>query len=111
MDFNFSQLSDLVQKALKDMGFERPTPIQKEAIPLALKGYDIMGQAATGTGKTAAFGIPIVEGSKKEEGTTALIMTPTRELALQVKDSCNSYQSTKALKYLAFMAVRQCKRT
>ena len=70
---------DLVQRALKDMGFERPTPIQKEAIPLALKGYDIMGQAATGTGKTAAFGIPIVEGSKKEEGTTALIMTPTRE--------------------------------
>ncbi|MFN4013313.1 MAG: DEAD/DEAH box helicase, partial [Aquificaceae bacterium] len=52
MEFDFSQLSPLTQKALRDMGFEKPTPIQKEAIPLALKGYDLMGQAATGTGKT-----------------------------------------------------------
>jgi len=102
MDFNFSQLSDLVQRALKDMGFERPTPIQKEAIPLALKGYDIMGQAATGTGKTAAFGIPIVEGSKKEEGTTALIMTPTRELALQVKEQLQQLSKYKGLKVFSF---------
>lgn len=102
MDFNFSQLSDLVQRALKDMGFEKPTPIQKEAIPLALKGYDIMGQAATGTGKTAAFGIPIVEGSKKEEGTTALIMTPTRELALQVKEQLQQLSKYKGLKVFSF---------
>ena len=67
MEFDFSQLSEPLRRALKDLGFEKPTPIQREAIPLALKGYDILGQAATGTGKTAAFGIPIIEKIKKEE--------------------------------------------
>ena len=102
MDFDFSQLSISLLKALKDLGFERPTPIQKEAIPLALKGYDIMGQAATGTGKTAAFGIPIIEGSEKEEGTTALIMTPTRELAIQVKEQLYQLSKYKGLKVFSF---------
>ncbi len=102
MDFDFSQLSIPLRKALKDMGFEKPTPIQKEAIPLALKGYDIMGQAATGTGKTAAFGIPIIEGSEKEEGTTALIMTPTRELAIQVKEQLYQLSKYKGLKVFSF---------
>ena len=102
MDFDFSQLSIPLRKALKDLGFERPTPIQKEAIPLALKGYDIMGQAATGTGKTAAFGIPIIEGSEKEEGTTALIMTPTRELAIQVKEQLYQLSKYKGLKVFSF---------
>ena len=76
MEFDFSQLSEPLRRALKDLGFEKPTPIQREAIPLALKGYDILGQAATGTGKTAAFGIPIIEKIKKEEGLKALILTP-----------------------------------
>lgn len=102
MDFDFSQLSLPVQKALKDMGFEKPTPIQKEAIPLALEGYDLMGQAATGTGKTAAFGIPIVERGKKEEGTVALIITPTRELALQVKEQIYQLSKYKGLKVFSF---------
>ncbi|MFN3471484.1 MAG: DEAD/DEAH box helicase [Aquificaceae bacterium] len=102
MEFDFSQLSPLTQKALRDMGFEKPTPIQKEAIPLALKGYDLMGQAATGTGKTAAFGIPIVEKTSKEEGTTALIITPTRELALQVKEQIYQLSKYKGLKVLSF---------
>ena len=102
MDFDFSQLSISLLKALKDLGLERPTPIQKEAIPLALKGYDIMGQAATGTGKTAAFGIPIIEGSEKEEGTTALIMTPTRELAIQVKEQLYQLSKYKGLKVFSF---------
>ena len=102
MDFDFSQLSISLLKALKDLGFERPTPIQKEAIPLALKGYDIMGQAAPGTGKTAAFGIPIIEGSEKEEGTTALIMTPTRELAIQVKEQLYQLSKYKGLKVFSF---------
>ena len=102
MEFNFSQLSLPVQKALKDMGFEKPTPIQKEAIPLALKGYDLMGQAATGTGKTAAFGIPIVEGAKKEDSTVALIMTPTRELALQVKEQLYKLSKYKGLRVFSF---------
>ncbi|MEO2082806.1 MAG: DEAD/DEAH box helicase [Desulfurobacteriaceae bacterium] len=85
MEFSFKQLDEKVQKALEEMGFEEPTPIQKEAIPVALEGYDIVGQAQTGTGKTAAFGIPIVERiSPKERGVKALILTPTRELAIQV---------------------------
>ncbi|MCS7308058.1 MAG: DEAD/DEAH box helicase [Aquificaceae bacterium] len=102
MNFDFSQLSLLVQRALKDMGFEKPTPIQKEAIPLALKGYDIMGQAATGTGKTAAFGIPIVEGTEKGDGLTALIMTPTRELAMQVKEQLYQLSKYKGVKVFSF---------
>lgn len=85
MEFSFNQLDERVQKSLEEMGFESPTPIQKEAIPVALQGEDIVGQAQTGTGKTAAFGIPIVEGiSPRERGVKAIILTPTRELAIQV---------------------------
>ncbi|RMH02898.1 MAG: DEAD/DEAH box helicase [Aquificota bacterium] len=102
MDFDFSQLSQPVQKALKDLGFTKPTPIQKEAIPLALKDYDLMGQAATGTGKTAAFGIPIIERVSKEEGLKALILTPTRELALQVKEQLYALSKYKGLRVYAF---------
>lgn len=102
MDFNFSQLSIPLQRALKDLGFAQPTPIQKEAIPLALKGYDLMGQAATGTGKTAAFGIPIIEKVSKEDGLKALILTPTRELALQVKEQLYALSKYKGLRVYAF---------
>ena len=102
MDFCFTQLSPNIQRALKDMGFEKPTPIQKEAIPLALKGYDILGQAATGTGKTAAFGIPIIEGTEKDDGLKALILTPTRELALQVKEQLQALSKYKRLKVFSF---------
>ena len=85
MEFTFRELDEKVQKALEEMGFEEPTPIQKEAIPLALKGEDLVGQAQTGTGKTAAFGLPIVEKiSPRERGVKAIILTPTRELAIQV---------------------------
>ena len=85
MEFSFSQLSPETQKSLEEMGFMEPTPIQKEAIPVALEGQDIVGQAQTGTGKTAAFGIPLVEKlSPKERGVKAIILTPTRELAIQV---------------------------
>ena len=84
-EFSFKQLDERIQKSLEEMGFEEPTPIQKEAIPIALRGEDIVGQAQTGTGKTAAFGLPIVERiSPRERGVKALILTPTRELAIQV---------------------------
>jgi len=84
-EFSFKQLDEKVQRSLEEMGFEEPTPIQKEAIPVALKGEDIVGQAQTGTGKTAAFGIPIIERiSPRERGVKAIILTPTRELAIQV---------------------------
>jgi Superfamily II DNA and RNA helicases len=102
MEFDFSQLSEPLRRALKDLGFEKPTPIQKEAIPLALKGYDILGQAATGTGKTAAFGIPIIEKVKKEEGLKALILTPTRELAIQVKEQLRELAKYKGLRVSVF---------
>jgi ATP-dependent RNA helicase DeaD len=102
MEFDFSQLSEPLRRALKDLGFEKPTPIQREAIPLALKGYDILGQAATGTGKTAAFGIPIIEKVKKEEGLKALILTPTRELAIQVKEQLQELAKYKGLRVYVF---------
>jgi len=79
-------LSQEVLGALVDMGFESPTPIQKAALPSALAGRDVIGLAQTGTGKTAAFGIPLIEaagdGSRKQP--SALVLVPTRELAIQV---------------------------
>nr|WP_231477000.1 DEAD/DEAH box helicase [Thermocrinis jamiesonii] len=102
MEFDFSQLSEQLRRAIKELGFEKPTPIQKEAIPLALKGYDILGQAATGTGKTAAFGISLIERIRKEDGLKALILTPTRELAVQVKEQIQHLAKYKGLKVSVF---------
>jgi ATP-dependent RNA helicase RhlE len=79
-------------EALSDAGYQRPTPIQAQAVPLALKGRDIIGLAMTGTGKTAAFVIPIIErllGGPRR--TRALILTPTRELCVQVEESFRKY--------------------
>jgi ATP-dependent RNA helicase RhlE len=80
--------------ALRDAGYEKPTPIQREAIPVALKGRDLIGLAQTGTGKTASFTLPIVQrmlGGPRR--TRALILTPTRELCLQVEESFRKYSS------------------
>ncbi|MDB4916715.1 MAG: helicase [Gemmatimonadetes bacterium] len=78
--------------ALRDAGYTTPTPIQREAIPIAMKGRDIMGLAQTGTGKTAAFTLPIIDrfidGPRR---TRALILTPTRELCVQVEESFQKY--------------------
>ncbi len=82
----FSQfhLSEAIQKAINDMGFEEPTSIQLQSIPLALEGRDITGQSQTGTGKTAAFGIPLIERMESTcKHTQALVLCPTRELAIQ----------------------------
>jgi ATP-dependent RNA helicase DeaD len=81
-------LSDEMLAALKKAGYEHPTPVQAGLIPRALEGVDIMGQARTGTGKTAAFAIPILEGLRggKIRGPQALVLVPTRELAVQVRD-------------------------
>lgn len=85
--FGDIQLSKQVLQALSEMGFEEPSPIQKEAIPVALEEVDLIGQAQTGTGKTAAFGIPITEKvNPKFQAVQALIVTPTRELAIQVAE-------------------------
>lgn len=84
--------------ALEEMGFETPTPIQEESIPFALEGRDILGQAQTGTGKTGAFGIPIVEKVKRGHGTQTLILAPTRELAMQVSEQLKQFSKYKKLK-------------
>ena len=77
-------ISDATQKAIADMGFEEPTSIQLQSIPLALEGHDIIGHSQTGTGKTVAFGVPVVEGiDNKVKRTQALVLCPTRELAIQ----------------------------
>ncbi|HAN10671.1 MAG TPA: ATP-dependent RNA helicase [Clostridiales bacterium] len=79
--------SQEIMKAIKEMGFEAMTPIQSLSIPLGLEGRDVVGQAQTGTGKTAAFGIPIIEKiDVKLEKTQALVLCPTRELAVQVAE-------------------------
>lgn len=77
-------LKEDLLKMIDKKGYEIPTPIQRQTIPIALRGRDIMGQAQTGTGKTAAFGIPILNSVVKGEKTQALILCPTRELAVQV---------------------------
>ncbi|SDE07250.1 DEAD/DEAH box helicase [Sporomusa acidovorans] len=83
-------ISDVTIRALSDMGFEEPTPIQEQAIPLLLSGKDLIGQAQTGTGKTAAFGIPLLENIQRNTGTIfGIVLTPTRELAIQVAEELN----------------------
>ncbi len=90
-------LSPALLRALAENNYTTPTPIQTEAIPLALAGHDLLGGAQTGTGKTAAFGLPLLNRLSKETPPNgprkprALILTPTRELAVQVADSLRSY--------------------
>jgi len=83
-DFNGFGLPPKLLHALARMQFTTPTPIQEQAIPKALAGHDILGTAQTGTGKTAAFGIPLIARLMENPQASALIMTPTRELATQV---------------------------
>ena len=90
---NFEDLGvhpKLVQ-AVKEMGFEEPTPIQQKCIPEIKAGRDVVGQSGTGSGKTAAFGLPILEKVQQRQGIQALILTPTRELCVQVNDMLNVF--------------------
>ena len=74
-------LSPSTLKALEDVGYEQPSPIQEQSIPTMLQGRDIIGQAQTGSGKTAAFGLPMVEHvDPSEHSVQGLVLTPTREL-------------------------------
>jgi ATP-dependent RNA helicase RhlE len=89
MPFKSLGLHDDLARAVKELGFTRPTPIQEQAIPVILQGRDVMGGAQTGTGKTAAFLLPIIHRiitHPGKGGTRALVLTPTRELALQIED-------------------------
>jgi len=85
-------LSESTLQALRDVGYESPSPIQEQAIPALLEGRDVIGQAQTGTGKTAAFGLPIMEYVDPSEKTVqALVLTPTRELCIQVTQALRTY--------------------
>ncbi|WP_037372087.1 DEAD/DEAH box helicase [Anaerovorax odorimutans] len=94
--FKELNLSDEVQKALSQMGFEEATPIQSKAIPYILEGMDIIGQAQTGTGKTCAFGIPAIEKVDPNiQGVQVLALCPTRELAIQVSEEIKNVSKFK----------------
>src|SRR6185295_4180486 len=84
-----------ILKALTAKGYTEPTPIQQKAIPVVLQGNDIFGTAQTGTGKTAAFAIPVLQKLSEAEvntpGIKALVLAPTRELAQQISDSFTTY--------------------
>ena len=87
MNFDDFNISDEIKKAIDDMGFNNPTPIQKMAIPEALKGIDIIAQAQTGSGKTLAFAIPILEKIFiPDRSPQAIVLCPTRELSMQVAE-------------------------
>lgn len=91
LKFDELNLSKEIQKAVEEMGFEEATPIQSEAIPAIMSGKDIIGQAQTGTGKTASFGIPLIEAiDKHSKNIQALVLCPTRELAIQVAEEMNN---------------------
>jgi ATP-dependent RNA helicase DeaD len=85
-------LDDALLSALDALGYEEPTPIQQEAIPPLLDGRDLLGQAATGTGKTAAFALPLLQRlAAQRSGIGALVLVPTRELAMQVAEAVHRY--------------------
>jgi ATP-dependent RNA helicase DeaD len=95
-------LSESTQQALRDVGYESPSPIQEQAIPALLQGRDVIGQAQTGTGKTAAFGLPIMEYlDPSEQVVQALVLTPTRELCIQVTQALRTYGAHSGIDVVA----------
>jgi ATP-dependent RNA helicase DeaD len=95
-------LSESTLEALVHLGYERPTPIQEQAVPPLLEGKDVIGQAQTGTGKTAAFGLPMVEYIDPEHAAVqALVLTPTRELCIQVTQALRAYGERKGIEVVA----------
>lgn len=94
MTFEQLNLIEPILQAVKEEGYTIPTPIQEQAIPIVLQGKDLLGCAQTGTGKTAAFSIPIIQKlyrTNRKQGIKALILTPTRELAIQIGESIETY--------------------
>lgn len=118
MQFSNLNIIEPILKAIEEEGYTTPTPIQKQAIPLVLEGNDLLGCAQTGTGKTAAFSIPILQLLSKEPNDKgkrkirALIVTPTRELAIQIGDSLKAYGRYAGLRStVIFGGVNQNKQT
>lgn len=100
-DFASLDLHPAIQKALKALGYKKPTPIQARAIRPLLEGRDLIGQAQTGSGKTAAYGIPLVQRLKHLGAVQALVIVPTRELAIQVTQAIRGLAQFTDLKLLA----------
>ncbi len=104
MTFKELDLIDPILRALEAEGYTHPTPIQEQSIPILLKKRDLLGCAQTGTGKTAAFSIPIIQhlhaevDPKQKRQIQSLIVTPTRELALQIDESIKTYAKFTQLK-------------
>ena len=95
-------LSAPLLEALQHLGYQQPTPIQEETIPLLLEGRDVIGQAQTGTGKTAAFGLPMLEYLDPEDPSVqALVLTPTRELCIQVTQALRAYGQNRGVEVVA----------
>jgi len=115
MLFEDLEIIEPIMKALKEKGYTNPTPIQAKAIPLVLQRRDVLGCAQTGTGKTAAFAIPIIQLINNKEGNNgnkpkirSLIVTPTRELAIQIDDNIKMYAKHTNLKHtVIFGGVKQ----
>jgi ATP-dependent RNA helicase DeaD len=95
-------LSEPLVEALRHLGYERPTPIQEQAIPILLEGRDMIGQAQTGTGKTAAFGLPLLDYvDPRDNEVQALVLTPTRELCIQVTQALRAYGERRGIQVVA----------
>ncbi|MEM1124273.1 MAG: DEAD/DEAH box helicase, partial [Bacteroidota bacterium] len=115
MKFQDYRISPAIKKSIAKLGFKRPTDIQFKAIPNILKGEDLLAIAQTGTGKTAAFAIPVLsilhdrkQGIKRVDGIKCLVMVPTRELAIQINEVLLELgRHTKVKSYAIFGGVEQ----
>ncbi|MGH1403956.1 MAG: DEAD/DEAH box helicase, partial [Alphaproteobacteria bacterium] len=101
--FQELELNDVLETSLRHMKYDKPTPIQAQAIPVALQGQDILGSAQTGTGKTAAFSIPLVQHLLNNPKSAGIILTPTRELGKQVMDIIRQLLGPKPSVKTAFL--------
>jgi ATP-dependent RNA helicase DeaD len=96
------RLSDEILAAVRDVGYDSPSPIQEQAIPPLLEGHDVIGQAQTGSGKTAAFGLPMLQYVDPDEhDVQGLVLTPTRELCIQVTQALRAYGKAKGIDVVA----------
>ena len=98
MKFSDFNLKETIQNAVTEAGFVEPSPVQKDSIPLILEGHDLIAQAQTGTGKTAAFGLPTMSMMKADGSVEGLVIVPTRELAMQVSDELFRFGKLSGLK-------------
>ena len=103
--FDSWDLPDEIQSSLKAIGWEFATQVQRDTIPLARNGTDVIGQARTGSGKTAAFGLPILERCQATGSLQALVLAPTRELANQVAEELTMLQGEAGLTILTVYGV------